>query len=263
MGCAGSYPSPDSAASCYLVEAPGPDSEPTRLVLDLGSGALGQLQRYVDPRVLDAVLLSHLHPDHCLDLTALFVLRRYHPGGPAGPRVPVYGPAGTAPRLAAAYQAGRLDIGAGVEALAGELDIREWVAGTPIEVGGLRVLPVAVRHPVPTFGMRVSWRSPAGREVVLAYTGDTDTCPGLVELATGADLLLAEAAFVEGRDDAIRGLHLTGRRAGQAAAAGGAGRLVLTHVPAWNDPAAAPAEAAAVYPGPIEVAAPGLCWQLG
>ena len=88
---------------------------------------------------------------------------------------------------------------------------------------------------------------------MLAYSGDTDACDGLDAAAAGADLLLCEAAFVEGRDHG-RGVHLTGRRAGEAAARAGAGRLVLTHVPAWNPPGAAVAEAAQVYDGDVVAA---------
>ena len=95
------------------------------------------------------------------------------------------------------------------------------------------------------------------RTVSVAYTGDTDSGPGLDALAADADLLLAEAAFHEGRDNAYRGIHLTARRAAEAAAAGGARHLVLTHIPAWNDPALAQAEARAVYPGLISLATPG------
>ena len=91
IGCAGSYPGPDSPASCYLVEAEGPDAtgqvRTWRILLDLGNGALGMLQRYADPLAVDAVLLSHLHADHCLDLCGFYVLRKYHPTGPQ-PRIP-------------------------------------------------------------------------------------------------------------------------------------------------------------------------------
>ena len=79
VGCSGSYPGPESPASCYLVEADDADGRTWRILLDLGSGALGALQRYADPLGIDAVFLSHLHADHCLDLCGYYVLRRYHP----------------------------------------------------------------------------------------------------------------------------------------------------------------------------------------
>jgi hypothetical protein len=78
VGCSGSVPSVDSPASCYLVEADD-GQRPWRVLLDLGSGALGPLQQHVDPTRLDAVLLSHLHADHCLDLCGLYVMLKYAP----------------------------------------------------------------------------------------------------------------------------------------------------------------------------------------
>ena len=93
VGCSGSYPGPDSPASCYLLEQDDEDGRTWRILLDLGSGALGALHHYADPLTIDAVALSHLHPDHCLDLCGFYVLRKYHPSG-AQPRLPVYGPGG-------------------------------------------------------------------------------------------------------------------------------------------------------------------------
>ena len=128
----------------------------------------------------------------------------------------------------------------------------------------MTVLPVAMDHPVPAYGMRVT--GPAAddptRTVTLAYTGDTDECAGLTLLADGADLLLAEAAFVEGRDDEVRGVHLTGRRAGRTARTAGAGLLVLTHVPAWNPPGVAVEEARTEFDGALLLAHPGLVVEL-
>src|SRR5689334_13689436 len=92
VGCAGSYPGPDSSASCYLLEAE-QDGRTWRLVIDLGNGALGQLQRYCDPRDVDAIAISHLHPDHCIDMASFAVLAKYHPHG-AYRKVPVFAPRG-------------------------------------------------------------------------------------------------------------------------------------------------------------------------
>src|SRR5665811_1985264 len=81
IGCSGSYPGPDSAASCYLVEAEH-EGRLWRILLDLGSGSLGTLQRYVDPLEIDAVFITHLHPDHFFDISGYYVLRKHHPAGP-------------------------------------------------------------------------------------------------------------------------------------------------------------------------------------
>lgn len=261
VGCSGSLPGPSSAASCYLVEADGhaEDGSPRtwRLVLDLGSGALGPLQRHTALRDVDAVALSHLHPDHCLDICGLYVALRYDPSGPPAARLRVFGPEGTADRLARAY---------GVPAdpgMTGELDVRPWSAGTAVTVGPLTVTPYPVLHPVPAFGLRVEGpgEDDPSRRFALGYSGDTDSCDGLTALADGVDVLLAEASFQEGRDRG-RGVHLTGRRAGEAASAGRVGRLVLTHLPPWNDPAVALADARQAFPGPLELAEPGLRLRL-
>jgi ribonuclease BN (tRNA processing enzyme) len=243
LGCAGSFPGPDSAASCYLVEAAG-----VRVLLDLGSGALSAVQRHVDLDGLDAILISHLHPDRYLDLCGLYVARKYRPDGPAA-SVVVYGPADAADQVAAAY---------GVPADPGvrdQLDFRTYPDGA-FHVGPLRVVATPVDHPVEAFGLRLEH---AGR--VLAYSGDTGPCDALVQLAKGADLFLCEASFHEGRDSAT-GMHLTGRQAAEYAGAAGAGLLVLTHIPAWNDPRRALIEARAAFDGRIELARPDESYDL-
>ncbi len=129
-----------------------------------------------------------------------------------------------------------------------------------MRVGPFELEPFAVYHPVEAYGIRVTGPSSVrpGERVTLVYSGDTDACDGLVEGARGADLFLCEAAFQEGRDDGVeRGIHLTGRRAGEAAAAAGVGSLLLTHLPVWNAPEVAIAEARSVYDGPAAVATAG------
>jgi ribonuclease BN (tRNA processing enzyme) len=252
VGCSGSVPGPGSAASCYLLSADDGDGRTWRVLLDLGSGAFGPLQAHLpggDPGALDAVWLSHLHADHCLDTTALYVALRYGPGAPA-PRVPLWGPRGTAGRLARAYDLPE-DPG-----MAAELDVRTWVEGEPVRVGPLTATPHRVLHPVEAYGLRVEGPAEDGGTAVVAYTGDTDDCPALDDLGRDADLLLCEATFLEGAVD-VRGLHLSGARAGRAAARAGARRLVLTHVPPWTDAGAVRAEASDEYAGPLELAVPG------
>lgn len=243
VGCSGSFPGPDSPASCYLVEAEG-----TKVVLDLGSGALGPLQRHTALDEIDAVLLSHLHPDHFIDMCGLYVARRYHPGGPMR-RIPVHGPSNAAKRVAKAYglkkQPGMTD----------EFDFRVW-DDEPLQVGPLTITVAPVNHPVEAYGLRVEHDGK-----VLTYSGDTDSCQELLALAHDADLFLCEASFHEGRDD-VPDLHLTGRRAGEAAAKAGVGRLVLTHLPPWNDPERAVAEARETYAGPVEVAQAGAVYEI-
>lgn len=246
VGCSGSYPGPDSPASCYLLEADH-EGRTWRVVLELGNGALGALHRYADPLAVDAVLLSHLHADHCLDLCGYYVMRKYHPTGPQ-PRIPVYGPAGTAERMARAYD---LPPDPGMTE---EFDFRAY-DGT-FRIGPFEIEAVPVDHPVAAYALRVS---ADGRTV--AYSGDTGPCDGLAAVAKGADLLLAEASFRAAVTNPPN-LHLTGVDAGDCAAQAGVGRLVITHVPPWHDPAEALEEARTRWDGPLDLAAPGAVFEL-
>ena len=179
IGCSGSFAGPESAASCYLLEGE-QDGHTWRVLLDLGSGALGTLQRYVDPVTVDAVLVSHLHPDHYFDLSGLYVMWKYHPGGPR-PRIPVYGPRGVAEQCARAYGL-RQDPG-----MSEEFEFHEY-DGHPIRLGPFTVHARRLVHPITAYGLRVE---SGGHTVV--YSGDTEWCEALVEAARDADLFVCEA----------------------------------------------------------------------
>jgi ribonuclease BN (tRNA processing enzyme) len=228
VGCTGSGPGPDSPASCYLVEQDG-----FVLVVDLGNGAFGPLQSYVDPGDVDAVFLTHLHADHCLDIAPFVVWHRYAAGGRL-PRVPLYAPVGADRRLALAYS----DDGDPLT------DVFDFVFVGPgsFSLGPFEVTTARTAHPVECNAVRLSV---GGRSLV--YTGDTGPCERVIGLARGADVLLAEAAHpqVEGLPG---GLHLTGRQAGEHAEAAGVGRLLITHVPPWVDRIGQLAAASSVFP---------------
>jgi ribonuclease BN (tRNA processing enzyme) len=246
VGCSGSAPGPGSAASCYLVEAGG-----QRIVLDLGSGAAGPLQNHVRLPDLDAILLSHLHPDHCLDVAALSVLLRYG-WLPAAP-IPVYGPPGAGDRLATAY-----DPGATVEMFAGLFEFRDFdiVDARADRLGAIGLRTAPMNHPVPTVGVRLDFEA---RSIV--YSGDTGDCPALIELARSADVLLCEASW--GGDDApVPDLHMSGRAAGEHAQAAGVGRLLLTHVPPWIDLDRAVAAARAAFGGEVTAVRAGDVFEI-
>ena len=246
VGCSGSYPGPESPASCYLLEEE-LDGRTWRILLDLGNGALGQLHRFADPLSIDAVLVSHLHADHCLDLCGYYVMRKYHPTGPQ-PRIPVWGPDGTAARMARAYDLPE-DPG-----MTEEFAFRGYAA--PIDLGPFRIEAHEVVHPVPAFALRVT---AGGRTLV--YSGDTGPCPALDEAAADAHLLLAEASFQTG-DDNPPDLHMTGADCGRTATKAGVERLVLTHIPPWHDAARAEAEARAEWDGPVELARAGATYDV-
>lgn len=226
----GSFPGPDSPASCYLVE-----DGTTKILLDLGNGALGALQKYIDIYDLDAVFLSHLHADHCADVGALYVAIRYFPLGTKEP-VAVYGPSGTPQRLTDSY--GPTD----PPGVLGFLDVHEFSDGDQICIGSITITAIKVDHIIDGFAFKVE----AG-DRTFVYSGDTDTCTQLVDAATGADLALFEAAFIESLPYQ-RQIHMTGKTAAQVAVAAGVERLILTHIPPWNDVEETLTDARAVLP---------------
>jgi ribonuclease BN (tRNA processing enzyme) len=246
VGCSGSFPSADSACSSYLVEAEG-----YRLLLDMGNGALGELQKYIGLYDIDAVAISHLHPDHCIDMCGYFVARYYrHEGGRCDP-IPVYGPRGTERRLTAAYADTPSE-----ESMSEVFDFRTLTSGGVFHLGPLTVTTRRVAHPVETYGFRVEHGDRA-----FCYSGDTGWTSELTELARDADLFLCEASFTYGKEE-VPELHLNGRQAGESARQAGAGRLVLTHIPPWTDAQVNLCDAKAVFDGPVELARPGAVYQV-
>ncbi len=258
VGCSGSISGPESPASCYLVQAPY-QGRTFSLLLDCGPGAMGALYSYVDPKQIDAVALSHLHPDHCIDMCGFFVAARYSATAP-WPRAAVYGPVGTAERLARAYEVEPRpgQTGEPGPSLVETFAFTDWAPEQ--QIGPFTVHVVPVEHPVEAYGIRIEERS-AGR-AILVYSGDTGPCEALVELSRGADLLLAEASFMEGGANPP-GLHLTGREAGEIARTARVGELVLTHIPPWHDRDQVLAEGTPAFDGPVSLAMPGASWEIG
>lgn len=254
LGCSGSGPGPGSPASGYLVEAGG-----SRIVLDLGNGTFGTLQRHCDPWSLSAVAFSHLHPDHCSDVSSLAVWRRYHPWPPPGTaRLPVLAPAEAPSRFAAGYAPSAAELA--------DTDLSDTFAfevlaeGSRHAVGEVVLRAAAVDHPCESYALRVEH---AGRSLV--YSGDTGPCAGLVELARGADVLLCEASWPhvwERWSSPPPGLHMSGQQAGEHASAAGVGRLLLTHVPVWTDAQALLLEAKSAFDGPVELVRPDAAYEV-
>jgi ribonuclease BN (tRNA processing enzyme) len=243
LGCAGSFPGPESACSAYLVEA-----DDFRLLIDFGSGSMSALQRYSDMKNIDAIILTHLHSDHMLDACTYVVVRRYDPNG-ALPAIPVYAPLGAAERISAAYSSDN-------ESMDDVYTFYGLQPGT-FPIGPFTITVDRVNHPVETYGVRIEH---GGR--VIAYSSDTAPCEALLRLAAGADLFLCEASYLDGVDNPP-GLHLTGGEAGEAATKADVGRLLLTHlIPAWFSEASIVDAASAAYAGPVEVVRPGARYDL-
>ncbi len=247
IGCSGSYPGPDSPASCYLLEVDH-EGRTWRILLDLGSGALGELHNRVDPLTIDAVLITHGHADHCLDLCGYWVMRRYHPSG-AQPLLPVHGPEGIADRMARAYD---LPLDPGMS------EVFDFIGfAKPFTIGPFQVDPRPVVHPVDAWALRIT--GPEGRTLV--YSGDTGPGELIEAAAQDADLFLVEASFEEGAANPPA-LHLTGKECGEIATRSGVRRMLLTHVPPWHDRSVVLAEAMAVWDGDVALALPGASYQI-
>lgn len=235
LGSAASYADAGQACSGYLVEADG-----ARVVLDLGTGTLANLAAVADPLTVDAVVVTHGHPDHFLDLYALQSLLRYAPSGPAGP-VPLYLPPGLSERMQALLD------GRGAEDFLAAFDLHEVVHGEPISFDGLRITPMPVEHVEGASGLRVE---AGGR--VLAYTSDTRHGSPVRELAGGAHTLLAEATLPA--KYAGKAPHMTAEEAGLLATDVGASRLVVTHLWPTTSRGEILAEAKAAFDGEVLIA---------
>jgi ribonuclease BN (tRNA processing enzyme) len=251
LGCSGSAPGPRTAASGYLLEA-----DDFLLAIELGNGTLAELVAVRDPFSLDALLFSHLHPDHCADFSALTVTRRYQPSPARDPRthrLPVYAPRDAPDRFADAYSPNAAD--RAVENLHDVYEFHPLAEGL-VHIGPFEITAVTAAHPCEAYSFRIVH---GGRSLV--FTGDTGVSPPLERLAKDADVLLAEASWTHAADRPT-GLHLSGVEAGRLAQAASVGRLLVTHVPPWTDPAAVHAEATTEYAGPTQLVTPRSTYEI-
>jgi ribonuclease BN (tRNA processing enzyme) len=246
LGRSPARPNPGEPCAGYLVEGGN-----SRILLDAGPGVVAQLLRRAKPEELDAVVISHMHTDHFLDLVTL---RYSYPWVDLAPkRLRVVVPPGSAEQLQdVARGAGFPDF------FAKSFQFEEHDGRTPFEVGDLSLEPYETQHFVRTWGFRIEARgTDEPRSRVLAYSADTAPTPSLQQLAQGAALFLCEAALRSLADDPPapdeRG-HLLPSEAGAAAQGAGVERLILTHLPIDNGGDWAREQAAAEFPGPVEVA---------
>ena len=232
LGCSGSYPAVGMACSGYLVQGEG-----VSVLLDLGPGSLANLQRHLGLADVDAVIISHRHPDHWTDLAGLDVALEYAHGRQG---LPVYGNAETH-ALAEALTTG----------LAPTIDWHDVEDGSEITIGALRCRFAATDHYVPTLAVRID-DLVSGQS--LAYSADTGPSWSFDVLGPGIDLALCEATnLTDGEGDEV--LHLSARQAGVMARSAGVRRLVLTHRWPGSDPEAYRAEGSEAFGAPVEIAA--------
>jgi ribonuclease BN (tRNA processing enzyme) len=244
LGSSAAWPDAGRAAAGLLLR-----HEDCSVVLDLGPGTLSNLQRHLPHERLDALLVTHEHLDHCLDLAPLTVARVFHPD-PLKP-LPLYAPDGVFDRIAA------LEDEEGVAEMRELFDVQTIEPGGDFEVGPLHVTTRLLPHMVPNAGMRIE----AGGKTVV-YTGDTGPSDELVALARDADLLVAESSWLEPRQD-LGPIHLTARQAGEHAAGAGAGSLLLTHLWPGLDRDRAHIDASQAFDGPLQVADEGMTVPVG
>jgi ribonuclease BN (tRNA processing enzyme) len=229
LGCSGSYNAPPvGACSGYLLR----DGD-TSIWMDCGHGSFTNLQRQIDPAVLSAVVITHEHPDHCVDIYGLHVLLRY-----ALERVgvAVYAPGGADERLGTLAHWG---------------DTFAWHAiddGARATVGSIGLAFSRTDHPPPTFAVEATG---ADRRR-LVYSSDTGPNWSVDAFAPGAELVLSEASYEHA--DRRSPIHLSGRQAGAAARAARAQRLVLTHLWPRVDPAVVGAEGSDAFGDDVTLA---------
>lgn len=239
LGGCGAWPGPGQACSGYLVEHDG-----FRLLVDPGYAIVPRLLERIAAPEVDAVLVSHGHPDHCADLHPLLRARAF--GDVPAPPLPVHALPGAVDRVLA------LD-----RTVQGAHAVREFTAGDRFEIGPFQVDTWLLPHFMPNAGLRLA---AAGR--VLAYTGDTGPSPAITDLARGADLFLAEATYAEEVPADSAAYLSSARQAGEVAARAGTGRLMLTHLQPGTAPADAEAAARRGYRGEVTVARGGLVADL-
>jgi ribonuclease BN (tRNA processing enzyme) len=240
VGSGAAYPDkPGTASSCYVVLHEG-----AALCLDMGQGSFAGLAGRMKPEDLAAIVISHLHPDHFVDLVALRHYLRFELEPPC--RLRVIGPGGLGHRL---------DGVSGEPGFAAEtFDIEDRLEGL-ITVGPFLVESRRVTHAGDSFATRVTLASAPGGPA-LVYSGDCGRAADLVPLVRTGDVLLSEVAFGPGPVP-VPDLHLDGTSVGRLAAETGASRVLLTHLQMNRDPVATLAAVRTEYSGPVSLVGDG------
>lgn len=244
LGSSGAYPTAGNPCSGLLLEHDG-----FHLLLDVGYATFPALIAHLPAASLDAVYVTHGHPDHCADLNPLLRCRARVDGGTPSPALPVYAPAGALDAVLALDRPGMLE-----EAV----DLHEFTPGDEWSVGPFQLGTVDLPHWCPNAAVRVQ----AG-DRALCYTGDGGPTPSLPDLASGCDLLVAEASFADEVPAELHGRLSDAVDAADAASRAGVGELLLTHVMPEVSPASAVAVARERYTGRVRWARPELRLTVG
>lgn len=246
LGKSPSWQDAGGACSGYLVEA-----ADTKILIDCGSGVFGKLRERIDYGELDAIVISHFHGDHCLDLMpyayALTYSSRWSSANPA-PRPRLIVPAGGSEVLCQIASV----LGPG-DAIVDAFEVSEYEQTETIEAGDFELNFCLVPHYIPTFAISVTAAGEQGR-----FTFGADCAPNqeLIDFAKGSDLLLIEATLRESEDDEPRG-HLTATEAGEHGRAAEVARLVLTHISDDLDQARSVAQASEAFGAEVTLASEG------
>ncbi len=255
LGKSPSWQDADGACSGYLVEENG-----TTVLIDCGNGVFSKLRRYRDYIAVDAVVISHLHADHFLDLVPYSYALTY---APRQQPVPVHVWPGTddpaRPLLHAppgAQEVFRLVVGAwgNDDLIENAFHLREYDGRDTIEVGPLRLRFCPVPHFLPTYAIEVSSSASPRR---FTYGADCSPTDALVDFARDTDLLVVEATLPRPERTGIRG-HLTPEEAGRHCQDAGAKHLLLTHISDELDATWARDEARRTFSGEVDMASEGV-----
>ena len=244
LGSSAMYPTPENPASGFVLDGGG-----AKLWLEAGTGTFAAFQAVERLGDLDAVVVTHAHADHCVDLFPLHHL--LHTGAEGQRQLPLYCPQATWRALCRFVSAK-----GGEEKLGRSFEVHPVSAGEVVEIAGLRLGFERTDHPPLTLAVRIDCE-----EGSFAYTSDTGPGADLAPFARDVDLLLAEATYQ--REQLGEPVHLSAEQAGELARSAGAGALVLTHVGPGLDPARSLEEARAAAKGiPVSLARPGKVFQI-
>ena len=233
LGSCGAWPEAGRACAGFLLEYDG-----FKVVLDLGYAALPQLLRYLPTGEVDAVIVTHQHPDHCVDVSALARVR-YYEARDATP-IPLYSPPGVVDVLRA------LEPNPDPATV---FDVHDLA--TTKEIGPFTVETVLLPHYVTNLGVRLT--APG---VSVAYTGDSGPSPDLAKLAQGTDLFISDATLQGPSPQTTPRYVMTATEAARGAQ--GARRLLLTHFWPGSDRSVSVAEARQEFAGEVLAAEEGL-----